>query len=424
MQSATALEARATQGWSYDPGDILQRHGRKLFWGAVLLFVVTCTDVPVTKVLTWMVIACVGLFIMLLVRQDSMLYHPVVDPRIPRRTPSHINPRTALKVDYEDVKLTTKDGVVIHAWLMFRDGVAERRDCHTLCFFHGNAGSIAHRLPNFKKLLFEVGVNVLAVEYRGFGHSTGTPSEAGLKLDAQAALEFLSQHEVIARDKVVLFGRSLGGAVAVAASAAASSSNPAQHCAVIIENSFTSVADMARAVLPMVRPLGRFLPWFIRNKWASEELMSSIKSPVLFLSGEQDKLVPPAQMQRLRELATSSPRVVWKSFPLGGHNDTFMKGGTAYYDTIRGFLRSVSPPGVAAAATKRVGAAAANPGATDSVTTATHDSDAPSEAPAAQSAPAQGGAKAKDSSEDGMGATVDPVPRRRVTKLGASGSSQ
>jgi len=125
--------------------------------------------------------------------------------------PGYRNPKEN-GMDYEDVYITTKDKVKLHAW--FVKANASPRLCRTLIFFHENAGNIGSRLPNIEILVKRLNTNVLILAYRGYGNSEGTPSEEGLKLDAEATLEYALNKEDINNDRIFVFGRSLGGAVA------------------------------------------------------------------------------------------------------------------------------------------------------------------------------------------------------------------
>ena len=144
-----------------------------------------------------------------------MLYHPAVPDeryRYPENMPpGYRNPKEN-GMDYENVHIITKDNVKLHAW--FVKANPSPRMCRTLIFFHGNAGNIGSRLPNIEILVKRLYTNVLILAYRGYGNSEGTPSEEGLKLDAEATLEYALENENINNDRIFVFGRSLGGAVA------------------------------------------------------------------------------------------------------------------------------------------------------------------------------------------------------------------
>ena len=113
---------------------------------------------------------------------------------------------------YEDVWITTRDKIKIHGWLV--KTTSNSSLSRTIIFFHGNAGNIGARLPNIDLLVKRLQSNVLIIDSRGYGNSEGTPNEAGLELDAEATLEFIKERSDIDQDKLYVFGRSLGGAVA------------------------------------------------------------------------------------------------------------------------------------------------------------------------------------------------------------------
>lgn len=235
-----------------------------------------------------------------------------------------------------------------------------------MMFFHGNAGTIAERLPNAEGLIKHVGCNVMLVEYRGYGTSQGEPTEAGLKADAQGAIEHLKQRKDIDTENLFVFGRSLGGAVAISLAAA----NPGALRGVLVENTFTCIRGMAGALFPFLAVLPE--PWFealLENKWHSDDIIGDIKMPFLFLAGEQDEIVPHPQMVELWDLLGGKGRgAVGKhpegsaiiKFPTGKHNDTWTLPG--YYAPLTRFVRTTAKPGsvgsvgpaAAAAAAKQV----------------------------------------------------------------------
>jgi dipeptidyl aminopeptidase/acylaminoacyl peptidase len=144
-----------------------------------------------------------------------MLYHPAIPDeryRYPQNMPPGFRNPKENGMDYEDVYVKTRDGVKIHAWLVKAN--PSPKLCRTLLFFHGNAGNIGSRLPNIEILVKKLNTNVLIIDYRGYGNSEGTPSEDGLRLDAEATLEWALNSELINNDRIFVFGRSLGGAVA------------------------------------------------------------------------------------------------------------------------------------------------------------------------------------------------------------------
>ena len=142
-------------------------------------------------------------------------------------------------LEFEDVFLTASDGTGLHGWYVPGDGPA------TLVWFHGNAGNISHRVENPLQLNRHLGVSVFIFDYRGYGRSDGKPSESGLYMDAEAAIEYLvNDRGLVPETDLVMFGRSLGAAVAVEMAA--------RHLtrSVVLESGFTSVRAMVSRAYP------------------------------------------------------------------------------------------------------------------------------------------------------------------------------
>uniref|UniRef100_A0A0D3EDS7 Peptidase S9 prolyl oligopeptidase catalytic domain-containing protein n=1 Tax=Brassica oleracea var. oleracea TaxID=109376 RepID=A0A0D3EDS7_BRAOL len=190
--------------------------------------------------------------------------------------------------------------------------------------------------------------NVFMLSYRGYGESEGYPSQHGIIKDAQAALDHLSQRADIDTSRIVVFGRSLGGAVG----AVLTKNNPEKVSALILENTFTSILDMAGVLLP-------FLKWFIggsgtkslkllnfvvRSPWKTIDAIGEVKQPVLFLSGLKDEMVPPFHMKMLyAKAATRNSQCTFVEFPSGMHMDTWLTGGDVYWRTVMQFLAKHAP---------------------------------------------------------------------------------
>jgi abhydrolase domain-containing protein 13 len=230
------------------------------------------------------------------------------------------------------------DGVHIHAWLM-QAPIAEWTKAPTIIFFHGNAGNIGLRLPNALQMLQYLNVNVLLVEYRGYGNSDSvTPTESGLKLDAQGALQFAIRHANIDSSKLFIFGRSLGGAVAFhLAEYAAQQSTPI--AGVITENTFTSISSMVDHLMPFLTPIK---PFVLKIGWNSGKIVPTLTdTPMLFLVGAKDELVPPTHSRDLYTAATKSSAhnlVQMHVIADGTHNESWTLGGPEYWDAIRAFM--------------------------------------------------------------------------------------
>lgn len=221
---------------------------------------------------------------------------------------------------FEDIVFTAADGVRLNGWLV---PYASART--TLLWFHGNAGNISHRLENLRLLHDKVNINIFIIDYRGYGRSEGTVSEEGTYKDAEAALRHLRAREDIDPKDIVLFGQSLGAAVAVELASR-------EDClALILEAPFASIRDMARVAFPLL-PIGPLL----RTRYDVVEKIKRVKTPLLVLHGDQDEVVPFAQGKKVFA-AAPSPK---EFYTIRGahHNDTFILGGDAYYAALRDFI--------------------------------------------------------------------------------------
>jgi fermentation-respiration switch protein FrsA (DUF1100 family) len=150
-------------------------------------------------------------------------------------------PRQFGITDYEDLQIPTPDGESLHALFIRPSNKGFARDV-TILMFHGNAGNIGHRVPIARVLQDVLGCNVLMLEYRGYGLSTGVPDEAGLKLDAQVGLDYIRQRAETSNTKIVVYGQSLGGAVAI--NLVAENQDKGDIKGLILENTFLSIRKL------------------------------------------------------------------------------------------------------------------------------------------------------------------------------------
>ncbi|XP_072971346.1 alpha/beta hydrolase domain-containing protein WAV2 isoform X1 [Typha angustifolia] len=270
--------------------------------------------------------------------QERLVYVP----ELPGLARAYTITPARLRLDYEDVWLHSSDGVRLHSWFI-KHSPARRGP--TILFFQENAGNIAHRLEFVRLMMQRLQCNVFMLSYRGYGESDGYPSQHGIIRDAQAALDHLTQRNDIDTSRIVVFGRSLGGAVGTVLA----KNNPDKVSALILENTFTSILDMAGIMLP-------FLKWFIggsassgpkvlnflvRSPWSTIDIIGQVKQPILFLSGLQDELVPPSHMQILYDKHVEHNRqCMFVDFPSGMHMDTWISGGDRYWRTIQLYLDS------------------------------------------------------------------------------------
>ena len=266
-----------------------------------------------------------GITLYLYFSQSRMLYYPELPSRALDATPA------AVGLPFENIRLTTEDGIQLHAWYV--PAVAARG---TLLFNHGNAGNIAHRLDSIR-LFNSLGLNVLIFDYRGFGESEGKPSEQGTYRDARAAWNYLHENRGIAAQQIVIFGRSLGAAIAVDLASQVPSAG------VIIESAFTSVPDMAAHLYPWL-PV-RFL---VRYRYDSAAKIGRISSPLLVMHSREDGIIPYSQGEELFAQANKPKQFLELN---GGHNDGHNASQAVYTKALQQYLDTILPrAGDAAAA--------------------------------------------------------------------------
>lgn len=274
----------------------------------------------------------------------------------------------AYGIPYENVTITAEDGTRINAWLLTQPlGEPQASVPFTLVYFHGNAGNIGHRLENLRDVYHKLKLNILIVDYRGYGDSEdgGGPCEQGILQDALATYKWLIdriRHPVepattkMNADRILLFGRSIGGAVGLKLmelllreeqrGAAWALPLPA---GVIVENTFASLREMAVQIFPFLAFLWPLLRWpLLLDEWRSSKSLEFVAKSrsdwcLCLLSGLQDEMVPPAQMRALHEVAAahSLQALDFFTFEFGGHNDTPKAGGEQYWSALQSFLQKV-----------------------------------------------------------------------------------
>jgi len=223
----------------------------------------------------------------------------------------------ALRLPFEDVFLTTSDNLRLHGWYIPAPNARA-----TLLFFHGNGGNISHRLDSIE-IFNNLGLSVFIIGYRGYGQSEGSPSITGTRLDALAAWQWLTEDRQIPADKIVVFGRSLGGAVAMELMRSVTPG------ALILESTFSSLADMS----PFPSFIAPFL--FGGDFWNSVEAAAGLTAPTLSVHSPQDEIVPYRQGRRVYEAVVSE-----KTFLeiRGDHNSGFLVSHDIYVAGLDDFL--------------------------------------------------------------------------------------
>ncbi|KIY53371.1 alpha/beta-hydrolase, partial [Fistulina hepatica ATCC 64428] len=256
---------------------------------------------------------------------------------------------------YEDITLTTRDGVHLQCYLLYSS-----RPRLTLIVFLGNAMNIGQFI-DIARMFLRRGCHVLLVSYRGFAKSTGAPSERGLCIDAQTALDYAHTHPSLSKFPIIVYGLSLGGAVAISVA----SRNTDRLAGLIIENTFLSIPRLVKSF--------PYIGWcriFVHQRWNSAARMRRIgpRLPVMMISGGFDEVVPPTHMAKLWQIREescgkgdmrthedsenesslsneTSPQDedngdIFKIFPFGRHHDTFAQPG--YWQAVDAFFTQIS----------------------------------------------------------------------------------
>lgn len=246
--------------------------------------------------------ACICLYLFFM--QGKLLFYPDLPSRKITATPAKIG------LDFEQVTITTSDNVRIRGWFL-----PAQQAKGVLLFFHGNAGNISHRLDSLA-IFHRLGLSTLIIDYRGYGESEGRISEQGTYLDAEAAWRYLTETKGIEPNEIVIFGRSLGGAVAANLAVRTSPAG------LILESVFSSVPDMAAQLYPVfpVRLLARY-------QYDVKKAVQNITCPVLVIHSPDDEIIPFANGVKVYE-AAAQPKTFLKIG--GGHNDGFLVSGDIY----------------------------------------------------------------------------------------------
>ena len=235
-----------------------------------------------------------------------------------RPTREHFHTPEDYGLTFEDVTLATSDGVKLNGWYV---PAPEARG--TLLFFHGNTGNISHRLDSIE-IFHDLGLSVFIVDYRGYGKSGGRRSIPGVTEDALSAWRYLTKARETSPDDIVVFGRSIGGAVAM---------QLMRHVtprALILESTFSSLPEMIR--VPFLVPVVRLL---IGDVFNSAEVASKLKVPTLYFHSPDDDIVPYRLGRRLYEAAAGEKTFVELS---GGHNEGFLESTDVYRPALDEFF--------------------------------------------------------------------------------------
>ncbi len=268
-----------------------------------------------TSILWLILILLDGWIILLYAFQPRMLYFPQKNILF---KPSDVG------LAYETVELTTSDNIKLDAWFI---PCPDAR--FTILFCHGNAGNIGNRIDSLE-IFHRLGLNCLIFDYRGYGNSAGRPSELGTYLDARAAWLWLTDYKKIPPENIILFGRSLGGAVA---GKLASQTAPA---GLALESCFTSFVDIAKHYYP-------FLPvkTFARFDYNTLESVKKINCPLLVIHSTEDEIIPFTMGEKLYQAALTQKKFARIE---GSHNEGFIESGQDYINLWRTWLNNLQVP--------------------------------------------------------------------------------
>jgi hypothetical protein len=274
--------------------------------------------------MTWTITAAILVYLVLLVLlrffESRLIYFPGNQRTL-------IPPPVSLGLPTERVEIPTDDGVTLVGWVIRSQPTSTGL---WLLICHGNAGNLSEfDRPVHYAGLRRLGLNLLAFDYRGYGESSGRPSENGLYRDAEAAYRYLREKRDIPPDRIIVFGHSLGSAVAVDLVSRVPSAG------LILEGALTSVIARGQELYPYIP-----VRWIAGSRFNSMEKISRVRVPKLFLHARGDDVIPLTHGRRLFEAAPQPKTFVELE---GGHGDAFDLDSANYFGSIAKFLQHLAP---------------------------------------------------------------------------------
>ena len=236
---------------------------------------------------------------------------------VPRR--KIIATPAVIGLPFDDIMFVTEDGTRLNGWY-----VPAKDARGTVLFFQGNAGNISHRIESIE-IFHSLGFSVFIIDYRGWGRSGGSLSIPGVTLDAIAAWKWLTEEKKVPPEEIVVFGRSLGGAIAM---------ELMRHVtprALILESTFTSLPEMVK--VPFMAPVARFI---IGDVWNSAKGAGALTIPTLCIHSPDDWLIPYGMGKRLYDAVGSEDKMFAQI--RGGHNYGFFEFVDIYRPALDAFL--------------------------------------------------------------------------------------
>ncbi len=220
----------------------------------------------------------------------------------------------------QELRLNTNDGEQLQ---VFHFSQERRKSRSLIIYFHGNAGNAYHRFDPAQKL-FEMGTDVLLVSYRGYGNSSGKPTEKGIYIDGKAVIDYAIEVLGYAEQEIILFGRSLGTSVVVELA------QDRKFGGIILVAPFTSGKAMAKVV-----GLGAF-SFAIGDSFNSIEKIKKLRSDILIIHGKKDGIIPYRMGQELYNRYPGDKQMI--TIPGGGHNNLEIINPEMYWDGIKKYL--------------------------------------------------------------------------------------
>jgi uncharacterized protein len=260
------------------------------------------------------------LLVLLRLNESRLVYFPGSERRL-------IPPPAELKLPVQRATIRTEDGISLGSWVIPAE--ASSSGGYWLLICHGNAGNLSEfGRPAHYVGLRQLGLSLLAFDYRGYGESSGAPSEAGLYKDADAAYRYLRDELRVAPERIIIFGHSLGSTVAVDLASRVPSAG------LILEGALTSVLERGQELYPYIP-----VRWIGRSRFNSLEKISRVRVPKLFLHARADDVVPLSHGRRLFEAAPPPKTFIELR---GGHGDAFEVDSTVYFRSIGSFVNRLS----------------------------------------------------------------------------------
>jgi len=260
--------------------------------------------------------AYLALLLLLWLNESRLVYFPGSARTL---TP----PPADLALPVEPVRFRTADSVTLASWVITAARPADTGYWLLIC--HGNGGNLSEAgRPLHYAALRDLGLNLLAFDYRGYGESGGAPSEEGLYRDAEAAYHWLRASRGVAAERIVLFGHSLGSAVAVELA------RRVPAAGLILEGALTSVLERGQEVYPWFP-----VRWIAASRYESIQKVADLTLPKLFLHAAADEIIPIAHGRRLHAAAAPPKTFVQLA---GGHGDAFLADSATYFGSVERFL--------------------------------------------------------------------------------------